>query len=69
MLSDRTELDYAESTEFYKYVSKKRNLFLHSWNKWAIPKDMPEKCLHQIRQIINLFVALHNEFIAQPLKK
>jgi hypothetical protein len=63
------EIDYLEATKFYEHAAEKRNLFLHRGNKWAISKDMPEKCLHQIWPIINLFVSLHNEFIAQPLKK
>ncbi len=66
-LNKQVELDYIEAIEFYKHVVEKRNIFLHRGNKWAIPKDMPEKCIHQIWPIINLFVSLHNEFIAQPL--
>lgn len=64
-LSGGVELDYVETRKFCKYAAEKRNLFLHRGNKWAIPKDMPVKCLHQIWPIVNLFVSLHNEFIAK----
>jgi len=63
-LSERVDLDYVKTIEFYKQASEKRNYFLHRGNKWAIPKDMPEKCLLEIWPTVNLFVSLHNEFIA-----
>lgn len=69
MLSRRVELDYVEAVEFYEHAAEKRNLFLHRGNKWIIPKDMPEKCLRQIWPILNLFVSLHNNFVAKPLEK
>ena len=68
-LSGKVELNYIETIDFYKHAVEKRNYFLHRGSKWAIPKDMPENCLRQIWPIVNLFVSLHNEFIAQPLKK
>ncbi len=64
-LSEGVELDYFETIKFCKYAAKKRNLFLHRGNKWAIPKDMPEKCIRQIWPTVNLFISLHNEFIAK----
>lgn len=64
-LSERVNLDYIKTIEFYKQASEKRNYFLHRGNKWAIPKDMPEKCLLEIWPIVNLFVSLHNKFIAK----
>ena len=69
MLSKRVELDYVEATKFCEHAAEKRNFFLHSGNKWAIPNDMPEKCIREIWPIVNLFVSLHNEFITQPVKK
>jgi hypothetical protein len=63
-LSGRVELDYIETTKFYEHAAEKRNVFLHSGSKWAIPTDMPRKCLRQIWPTVNLFVSLHNEFIA-----
>jgi hypothetical protein len=68
-LSGKVELNYIETIEFYKHPVEKRNYFLHRGSKWAIPRDMPEKCIRQIWPILNLFVSLHNEFIAQPLKE
>jgi hypothetical protein len=65
MMNKRVDLDYLETTKFYEHAAEKRNLFLHRGSKWAIPKDMPEKCLRQIWPIVNLFVSLHNEFIAK----
>ena len=69
-LSKGKQLDYVKTTEFYESVVEKRNLFLHKGNKWAIPKDMPEKCLRQIWSMLNLFVALHNKYVAgQPVSR
>lgn len=69
MLAKGKQLDYLKATEFYEDAVEKRNLFLHKGNKWAIPKDMPENCLRQIWPLVNLFVALHNKFLAKPLNK
>jgi len=68
-LNKKVELDYIEAVEFYKVAVEKRNYFLHRGNQWAIPQDMPEKCLRQIWSLVNLFVSLHNEFIAQTPSK
>lgn len=65
-LNEQVELNYVETLEFCKRAAEKRNIFLHRGIKYAIPKDMPETCLRQIWTIVNLFVSLHNEFVAQP---
>lgn len=65
MLTKQAELNYIEAIDLYELAAKKRNLFLHEGNKWAIPEDMPEKCLRHISPVLNLFVALHNEYIAK----
>lgn len=65
MMNKHVDLNYLEATKFYEQATEKRNLFLHRGNKWAIPKDMPVKCLRQIWPIVNLFVSLHNEFVAK----
>jgi hypothetical protein len=67
MLSKRVDLDYIETTKFYQRASSARNEFLHRGNKWAIPQDMPEQCIRHIWPLVCLFVALHNEYIAQPV--
>lgn len=61
MLSERGELDYVETTEFYQRTSRARNEFLHRGNKWAIPQGMPEQCIRHIWPLVCLFVELHNE--------
>ena len=68
-LSKGKQLNYSKTAEFYQTVIKKRNVFLHKGIKWAIPKEMPENCLRQIWPIVNLFVALHNEFITSSAAK
>jgi len=64
-LNEQVELNYIETLEFCKHAAEKRNIFLHRGIKYAIPKDMPETCLRQIWPVVNLFVSLHNEFIAK----
>jgi len=66
-LTKGKQLDYLKATEFYEEVVEKRNLFLHQGNKWAISKEMPEKCLRQIWPMLNLFVGLHNSYVAGQL--
>lgn len=68
-LSKRVELNYNKTVEFYRRVSDVRNKFLHEGLKWAIPSDMPKQCLCHIWPLICLFVALHNEYVAQPISK
>jgi hypothetical protein len=67
MLSERVDLNYSETVEFYQQASSARNKFLHRGNKWAIPRDMPEQCIRHIWPLVCLFVALHNEYIAQSI--
>ncbi len=67
-LSERVDLDYSEAAKFYyQQASRARNKFLHGGNKWAIPQDMPEQCISHIWPLVCLFVALHNEYVAQPI--
>jgi len=54
---------YSNTVEFYLDAVEARNRFLHDGNKWAIPEEMPEKCIRAISPLVSLFVALHNSIV------
>ena len=58
------ELDFVEVHNFYVRTATARNAFLHEGSKWVISSDMPEHCVEQTWPLVSLFVALHNEYIA-----
>lgn len=63
-INENVELDYNKTSKFCRDAKKARNEFLHKGNKRAIPKDMPEECITHIWTLLNLFVSLHNKYIA-----
>ena len=52
---------------FCRIVAVARNRFLHQGNKWAIPDTMPLKCVQTLPPLLQMFVALHNRYVARPL--
>jgi len=64
-LSNASELNYKETEKFYLEVSETRNKFIHTGNIWVILPELPEKCLNNIWPSVNLFISLHNRFIAK----
>ncbi|MBA7707664.1 hypothetical protein ES703_116540 [subsurface metagenome] len=63
------QLNYVDITEFCQSAAKARNHFLHEGLKHAIPKDMPRQCIAHISPLINLFVSLHNGYIANSINE
>ncbi len=68
-ISKNSSSNYKETLKFYRTVVEVRNRFLHRGNVWLMPDDMPINCLRQISPLINLFIDLHNKYIASlPFK-
>ena len=63
-LGEGGALDFSETIRFYRHASRERSNFLHKGYKWAVTQDMPQQCIRHIWPLILLFVALHNEYIA-----
>lgn len=61
-LSTAQGVDHGDIAKFCAATAKKRNLFLHNGAKWVIPANLAEECIDLVPALINLFVALHNEF-------
>ena len=57
------EMDYIELNQFIEKAVKARNKFMHEGNKFSIPLDMGEECMHHIWPLINLFIGLHNHYV------
>jgi len=68
-LCKKTSLNYYDTEKFYINAINVRNKFLHRGNKWAIPVEMPQKCMKKIWALINLFVSLHNHYIPEIYQK
>jgi len=66
-LSQRSKVDYNRVVSFYLQVRNERNTFLHTGNKFLIKKDMIDNCLIDTPSLIQLFVDIHNLFIAKRL--
>jgi hypothetical protein len=66
-LDSQSSNDYRRVITFYKDIREKRNKFLHVGNMFTIEKEMVEQCLLDSPILINLFVKLHNVFIAEPI--
>ena len=62
-LDNQSELNYSETVSFYLDVVKKRNKILHKGNVWSISSEISRECIDKMWPLINMFVALHNEYI------
>ncbi|MDT5121857.1 MAG: hypothetical protein QOC96_1339 [Acidobacteriota bacterium] len=62
-LSKTSKIDYEETVKFYLQVVNARNQFLHRGNKWAIPSNMPEKCMEEMWPVMKLYAELHNRYV------
>jgi hypothetical protein len=51
--------------KFYNQVAQSRNRFLFGGLDAMIPDELPRQCLVNVPPLLNLFVALHNEYIAR----
>ncbi len=60
----RSKYDYKSTISFYQETNAARNAFLHKGYISAITEGMPIRCLDNAEPLINLFVDLHNHFVA-----
>lgn len=59
-------MDYVGTLDFFLKAVKARNKFLHPpGNRWAIGLNMPGQCLRATPVLLELFVWLHNHYIAR----
>jgi len=65
----RVSFTASDLNDFLKEVADARNAFLHDGKQWAITPDMAEQCMLRIPEVIELYVALHNEFVLQEHKR
>lgn len=61
--------DAEDLNKFLKSVAEARNAFLHEGKKWAIKPAMAEHCMLRIEELLQLYVALHNEFVLREHKR
>jgi hypothetical protein len=60
--------DYLEVDKFVKDIANKRNLFIHEGNSWSIDRDLVTNCIKRLRQLLHLYVTLHNLYVHSRYK-
>jgi hypothetical protein len=69
VMRSRAELDYEDSVAFYDRAREIRNRLVHEGAQWIVPEEMPKQCIEHLNSLVNLFVALHNEYcLTRPPK-
>lgn len=63
------KMDYTGTLDFFLKVVKVRNKVLHPPGSRWIPLDMPQQCLRRTPALLELFVWLHNYYIARGVGK
>jgi len=63
-LHNNSDYDYNKILDFYIEVRNTRNKILHRGYSWFGPENMPEDCINNLPGLLDLFVALHNKYIA-----
>lgn len=63
--SFKSQYNFTTIISFYREVRDVRNKILHKGFTWLIPKNMPEKCIKNAPGLLNLFVLIHNKYIAK----
>ena len=58
--------DFKTITELMRAAAEHRNEFLHSGRAWSFSHGFATQCVNSTGQLIDLFVALHNEY-TRPL--
>jgi len=56
--------DFGQVSALHKKAVDVRNGLLHQGHKWSVPADLPKQCLDNLPALINLFVTLHNHYVA-----
>jgi hypothetical protein len=64
-----SKYNYEATIDFYLDTNLARNNFLHRGYRSAITNDMPMRCIDNVEPLINMFVDLHNHFIALAVKQ
>ena len=68
-LQAQLSFDAVDLNDFLKEVAKARNSFLHEGSQWPIKPVMAEQCMLRIDELLQLYVALHNEFVLEKHKR
>ena len=58
-------LDYHAVWQFVKEVIKIRNNVIHNGAIYAFSEGLAEKCINNIHGVNNLFISMHNQYVAK----
>lgn len=58
--------DFSTVSDLMRRAAEYRNEFLHSGRAWSFTREFAAQCLDSTGELLDLFVALHNEY-TQPL--
>jgi len=63
LVHSKLTFDPINLNNFLIAVADARNSFLHDGSHWKIKKELAEQCMLRIPEILELYVALHNEYV------
>lgn len=63
------EIKFETTSDLMRRASELRNKFLHEGSAWEITRQFSTDCINAIPNMVELFVALHNEFTRSALCK
>ena len=66
-ISIKSKQNYQDVFDFYLKILHERNDFLHKGNKFNITDEMITDCMIKTPEMVNLFVDLHNLYIAKEV--
>ena len=65
-LSANGNIPFSTVSALMRNAAELRNTFLHVGSAWAITRELSTECMNAVPNMVELFVALHNEFSRHP---
>ena len=62
-VSASSKLQFEPASQLMRHAAELRNQFLHEGAAWSITRAVSTECINAIPLMVELFVALHNDFI------
>ena len=65
-ISKGSNIPFKTVSQLMRSAAELRNTFLHEGAAWAITRELSTECMNAVPNMVDLFVALHNEFSRRP---
>jgi hypothetical protein len=66
LVSSRVGQPFEQVSKLMKQATELRNSFVHEGTAWSITNELSTSCLNSVPTMVELFVALHNEYARTP---